>query len=88
MRHEQDSKITCSIFKKQEVAIRAITDKINAAKGIEEKAVLASELGKEAEALLSCLDYNGEELDCQNCDFIANMQKETADLIIKAKKLA
>ena len=88
MRHEQDAEITCPIFKKQEVVIRGIMDKIDAAKGIEEKAALASELEKEVEVLLACTDYDSKKLDCQNCDFIANMRKKTADLIIKAKKLA
>lgn len=87
MRHEQATKITCSIFKKQEVVIRDITDKLNAAQGIEKKAALAVELKKEVEALISCPDFDSEKLDCQNCDFIANMRKKTADLIIKAKKL-
>jgi len=38
--------------------------------------------------LLSCEKYDEKSLNCKNCHFIANLRKKTADLIIKAKKLA
>jgi len=53
-----------------------------------EKARFAEELQREVEVLLSCPDYDGENLECKNCHFIANLRKKTANLIIKAKKLA
>ncbi|MGD0784367.1 MAG: hypothetical protein ABR969_00940 [Sedimentisphaerales bacterium] len=53
-----------------------------------EKADFAEELQKEVDSLLSCPDYNEKSEDCSNCHFIANMCKKTADLVIKAKKLA
>jgi cytochrome c len=86
--HKEEPKISCSTFQKQEPVIKDITDKINMAKGVQEKAVYAEELQKEVEALLSCPDYDKEKLDCESCHFIANLRKKTADLIIKAKKLA
>ena len=82
------TKIGCSTFQKQESVIKDITDKINGAKGVQEKARFAEELQKEVELLLSCPDYESQSLDCKNCHFIANLRKKTADLIIKAKKLA
>ena len=85
---ENKSKIGCPTFQKQESLIKDITNKINMAKGVLEKARFAEELQKEAEALLSCPDYDDKGLDCKNCHFIANLRKKTADLIIKAKKLA
>lgn len=84
----QEPKISCPIFKKQEVVIKDITDKINAAKGIEGKAALAEELGKEVEVLLSCPDYDSEKSDCRNCDFVANLRKKTVGLIKHARKLS
>jgi len=84
----EENKITCSIFQKQEPAIADITAKINSAKGVLEKAEFAEELQQEVNVLLSCPDYNQESTDCNNCRFIANVRKKTADLIIKAKKLA
>lgn len=85
--HKEEVKITCSIFQKQEPVIKGITDKINQAKGVQEKANWASELQKEVDVLLSCLDYDDKKLACKNCHFIANLRKKTANLIIKTQKL-
>ena len=87
MHKKEEPKINCSSFQKQEPIIKDITDKINRVKGVKEKAKFAEELQKEVDILLSCLDYDGESLDCRNCRFIANVRKKTANLIIKAKKL-
>jgi hypothetical protein len=84
---ENKSKISCPTFQKQESVIKDITDKINQAKGVLEKAKFAEELQKEADVLLSCPDYDGKRLDCKNCHFISNLRKKTSNLIIKAKKL-
>jgi hypothetical protein len=85
---KEDAKMNCATFKKQEPAIADITAKINGAKGVLEKADFAEELQKEVDILLSCPDYNEKSKDCSNCRFIANLRKKTADLVIKAKKLA
>ncbi len=85
---ENKSKISCPTFQKQESVIKDITDKINQAKEVQEKARFSGELQKEVNVLLSCPDYDGKRLDCKNCHFIANLRKKTANLIIKAKKLA
>ncbi len=79
--------ISCKTFQKQELVIKDITDKINQAKGVQEKARFAEELQREVDVLLSCPDYDGKSLDCKNCHFITNLRKKTANLIIKAKKL-
>ena len=84
---ENKAKISCPIFQKQECAIKDITDKINKATGVMEKAGFAEELEKEAEVLLSCPDYDDKSLDCKNCHLISNLRKKTSNLIIKAKKL-
>jgi hypothetical protein len=84
---EKEKKINCSTFQKQESEIKILTDKINKAKGIQEKALYADELQKEADVLLSCPDHDTKRLDCKNCRFIANLRKKTANLIIKTKKL-
>jgi len=85
---KKDAKINCPTFQKQEVGIEDITAKINSAKGVLEKAEFTEELQQEVNVLLSCPDYNQESTDCNNCRFIANVRKKTADLVIKAKKLA
>jgi hypothetical protein len=85
---KEDAKINCPTFQKQEPVIEEITAKINGAKGILEKADFAEEFQKEVDVLLCCPDYDEKSADCSNCRFIANMRKKTADLIIKARKLA
>ena len=85
---KEDAKMSCPVFQKQESVIKDITNKINTIRGVTEKAVFAEELRKEVDVLLSCQDYKDTSLDCKNCRFIANLRKKTADLIIKAKKLA
>ncbi len=86
--YKEEAKINCQIFRKQEPVIKDITDKINKAKGVQGKARFAEKLQEEVDVLLSCTDYKSESLDCKNCHFIANLRKKTADLIIKAKKIA
>lgn len=85
---KEEVKISCKIFQKQEPIIKSITDKINRAGGVQEKAESAEELQKEVDVLISCPEYDGQNRDCKNCHFIANLRKKTAELLIKAKKLA
>ncbi|MDP2960136.1 MAG: hypothetical protein Q8N71_01820, partial [candidate division Zixibacteria bacterium] len=69
--YENKSKIGCPTFQKQESVIKEITDKINGAKGVQEKAGFAEEIEKEVDVLLSCPDYVEKRLDSKNCHFIA-----------------
>lgn len=85
---KEQSKIGCPTFQKQESAIKEITDRINMAEGVREKAAASEELQRKADVLLSCPDYNENNTDCNNCRFIADVRKKTAALIIKARKLA
>jgi hypothetical protein len=85
---EEDAKINCPAFQKQESVIKDITAKINEAKAVQEKAVFAEELQKAVSVLLSCSDYDEKSVDCKNCRFITGIRKKTAALIIKAKKLS
>lgn len=83
---EEKSKINCPTFQKQEVIIKRLTDKINMAKDIREKAKFAGELQKKVNVFLSCPDKK-ENINCKGCSFIANLRKKTTDLIIKANDL-
>lgn len=85
---KEDAKINCPTFQKQEPVIEEITAKINRAKDVLEKAEFAQKLQEEVDVLLSCPDYDEKSTDCNNCRFIANVRKKTADLVIKARKLA
>ena len=73
-------------FQKQEQIIKDITDKINQAKSIQEKAKFAEELKRVSEKFLTG-QQDSESLLGKSHRFIANLRKKTADLIIKAKKL-
>jgi len=84
---KDNPKINCPIFQKQEPIIKELTDNINNAKGVQEKARVSEELKKETDILLNCPDYDEKRLDCSSCRFIANLRKRAVDLIIKAKKL-
>ncbi|MBU0880975.1 MAG: hypothetical protein KKE81_02115 [Candidatus Omnitrophica bacterium] len=88
MDREEDAKINCAVFQKQEAVIKDIASKINAIEGVTGKAIFAEELRKEVDVLLSCQDHKDASIDCENCRFIANLRKRTADIIVKAKKLA
>ena len=83
----EDSKINCATFQKQESAIKNIVEKINSVKEVQEKAELAEEMQKEVEVFFSCTDYDESSMDCKSCRCIANLRKKTAELIIKTKSL-
>lgn len=83
--YKEEAKINCQIFQKQELVIKDLTDKINKAEGVQEKAKFAEELQRKANVLLSCPDYDKKSLGCKNCHFISEMREKTANLIIKAK---
>jgi len=85
---KEDGKINCPTFQKQEPMIEDITAKINNASDVLKKADFAQKLQEEVNVLLSCPDYDEKNGDCSNCRFIANVRKKTAELVIKAKKLA
>lgn len=80
--------VSCPIFLKREWTIKELTRDINEAKAVSDKAERAEHLKHEVEMLLSCEKYDEKNKDCKNCRFIANLRKKTANLIIKAKKLA
>jgi len=86
--HDQENGIQCQMFNKQEPAIKRITDEINKAHGVKEKASWAEELLKEVKVLLECPQHDGSKLDCTNCRTIYELRNRTANLVVKAGKLA
>ena len=84
---ERNARINCPTFQKQELEIKKVTDRVNMAISVREKAGFAEEIEKEVDVLLSCPDYESQSLDCKNCHFISNLRKKTSNLIIRAKKL-
>ena len=86
--NQKEPGIKCPTFLKQEPGINKLTESINQAEPVHEKAALALELQKEVNVLLECPDYNRERADCRNCHFLATVRKRVADVIILAQKLA
>ena len=86
--HKQESKITCPLFNRQEPAINRITGELNKARGAQEKASWAEKLLKEIGVLIACPKHDGDKLDCVNCRTIYEIRNRTANLVLKAVKLA
>ena len=61
--HKEEPKINCSTFQKKEQIISDITNKINLAKEVQEKARFAQDLQREADELLSCQGYDNKKID-------------------------
>jgi len=85
--HQEQEKIGCSIFQKQENIIKEFADKLNKVKDYQHKVELASDLSRYVDMLLECSEYNVNSLDCKNCRFISSFRKRTANIIIKVKEL-
>jgi len=86
MTDEQPS-ISCPKFQAQEGVVTGLTQQINAARTVAEKAPKAEELIEAVEELLDCSEYE-ESLDCQLCHNFSQLRKKTAELILKAGRLA
>jgi hypothetical protein len=81
-----DTVINCLTFQEQEPILRDAADKINKARGVQDRIRLAKELQKEVDVLLSCPAYDSEAFDCRNCRFIANLHRKTAAVFIRGQK--
>ena len=80
-------KIKCVIFQAKNETIERITQAINEAANIKEKAVIAQKLLNEVEELLACKHFSRKKAECKICHYIAKLRKRTANLIIKDKQL-
>ncbi len=84
---ENTKEIKCPIFKAKNKAVERATQAINEVKDIKQKAALAQKLLKEAEDLLSCKSFSEKKAECEFCQYISKIRKETAKLILKANQL-
>ena len=80
-------KIKCVIFQAKNEVIERVTQAINEAANIKEKAVIAQKLLNEVEELLACKHFIRKKAECKICHYIAKLRKRTGNLIIKAKQL-
>ena len=86
--NQKEPGIKCPTFLKLEPEIQKLTESINQAGDVREKAALALELQKEVKVLLECPDYKSDGVECRNCHFLATVRKRVADVIVLAQKLA
>ncbi len=80
--------IQCPIFRAQEERIQHLTEQINQAQPVKEKAPLAEELSQAAQELLDCAEYQEYSLDCTYCQRFSQLRQKTAQLILVARRLA
>lgn len=85
-REDQDLVEACSIYRKAHPKIKKITEEINRAADIQEKANKAQFLLDEAQALIDC-EKRGTLSVCPACGAINQVRKQTVELILKAQKL-
>ncbi|MBI4607882.1 MAG: hypothetical protein HY726_02595 [Candidatus Rokubacteria bacterium] len=80
--------IDCPIdlFPKQESKIQELIQRINEAKGIQQKAELAHAFREEVEILLQCSAFDEGNVHCVNCQAISGARRKTATLILKTEK--
>lgn len=72
----------CPIYLKKEPAIKQLTEEINKASNVADKAAKAEELAKIADSLISCTSYQKENWDCENCHRIALLRKEASQIVL------
>lgn len=85
---ETITNIDCPIdlFPKQEKKIQELTQQINEARRIQQKAELAHALLEEVETLLACSAFDERNIHCVNCQAISGVRSKTATLILRTEK--
>jgi len=83
-RHPQ--KMSCSKYLEMEQIIKQLTDEINRAEDVATKAVKARKLMEAADALLSCVDYEKGNWNCEICHRVASLRKEAAQIILHVSR--
>lgn len=84
----EEEKINCNIFQQKERKIKEQTRSLNEARDPKVKATRAQRLISELTPLLKCLEYDQGSSVCEICRNIINLRQKTAELVIKASKLA
>ncbi len=85
-KEDEDLVQACGIYRKAHPKIQKLTEEINRAGDIQEKANKAQFLWDEAQALIDC-EKRGTLAVCPACGTINQVRKQTAELILRARKL-
>ncbi|MFA4844543.1 MAG: hypothetical protein WC632_06320 [Candidatus Margulisiibacteriota bacterium] len=84
----EEEKVNCGIFQQKERKTREITRSLNETRDPKVKGNRAQLLINELTPLLKCLEYDQGSSVCEICRNIINLRKKTAELVIKASKIA
>jgi len=79
-------RMSCSKYLEMERTIKRLTDEINRAEDAATKAAKARELMGVADSLLSCVDYERGNWNCENCHVVASLRKEASQIILHVSK--
>lgn len=83
---DEDLIQACGIYRKAHPKIQKLTEEINRTGNIQEKANKAQLLQAEAQALIDC-EKRGTLAVCPACGTINQVRKQTAELLLRARKL-
>ena len=75
-------RMSCSKYLEMERVIKRFTEEINRAEGVAVKAAKARELMAIADSLLSCVDYERGNWNCENCHRVASLRKEASQIVL------
>jgi len=79
-------RMSCSKYLEMERVIKRLTEEINRAEDVATKAAKAQELMGVADSLLSCVDYERGNWNCENCHRVASLRKEASQIILHVSK--
>lgn len=68
---ELNQSIKCNIFSDTEAVIKKAEDKIKETRSIKERRYYTQDILLEAEALMSCSNYNNKKQDCLDCHLVS-----------------
>jgi len=79
-------RMSCSKYLETERVIKRLAEEINRAEDVAVKAAKARELMEIADSLLSCVDYERENRNCENCHRVASLRKEASQIVLHVSK--
>jgi len=88
MQKEQGQAIPCPICRKANPAIETLNRQINQARVITDKANFARQLIAKVDEVLQAHGDPKEDPVTKACRSVLNLRKQTAEMILKAQKLA
>lgn len=79
-------RMSCSKYLEMEQTIKRLTEEINRAEDVAAKAAKARELMGVADSLLSCVDYERGNWNCENCHRVASLRKKASQIILHVSR--